>query len=542
MKTTLHKFIKAGLVGAALFSLALTASASSTWTPAPAGTPPSCPAGAPGCDAPINVGHTAQTKSGLFEVDGGFISGTVSNLLSHVTIGMAPCPTCTTSAGGSAAFAPSTTSFASAGAPSILASAIGSVSNAFSGLFKPQTAYASLSTTCGVCYLWNTYNACEPVDAGSACTLSGGGSGSCYPSDTGAMLCTPPTTGGSGTGGTIGSSTTISGTLVMITAPAITFSASPATIGTGSSAALSWSVTNASSCAVTSSNGSNDWNSAVSVNATTHTATGTHSLGSFTTAGSFTYSMTCSSPSTGTATVTANVTVGPTYLLDVYGNASIHGYMNIASSLNAASLKQGGVAVCLQNGLNCPSASSTGNVTASSGTAGTLSKFSSASGITNSIVSDTGTAINVAGGVSMTKGMVVNSLNTDATSGPLDTGIRFGGPTSGEGISSFRTGTAGLHALDFYTNGSLQTSIESDGTLITHGETPLYEVDSTSCNAVSMQSSTTASDPSGVHGVKYFGSYTFPLGAATKYRYCYISGSFVHNTTLGELLPATGLE
>jgi len=34
------------------------------WTDAPAGTPPTCPAGYPGCDAPINVGSTYQQKAG----------------------------------------------------------------------------------------------------------------------------------------------------------------------------------------------------------------------------------------------------------------------------------------------------------------------------------------------------------------------------------------------------------------------------------------------------------------------------------------------
>ncbi|MDE1967224.1 MAG: hypothetical protein KGI45_04135 [Patescibacteria group bacterium] len=33
------------------------------WTPPP-GTPPSCPSGQPGCDAPINVGSVAQTRMG----------------------------------------------------------------------------------------------------------------------------------------------------------------------------------------------------------------------------------------------------------------------------------------------------------------------------------------------------------------------------------------------------------------------------------------------------------------------------------------------
>src|SRR3989344_5613598 len=37
------------------------------WTGAP-GTPPTCPAGWPGCDAPINVGSTAQAKAGFLTI------------------------------------------------------------------------------------------------------------------------------------------------------------------------------------------------------------------------------------------------------------------------------------------------------------------------------------------------------------------------------------------------------------------------------------------------------------------------------------------
>ncbi len=44
------------------------------FTDAP-GPPPSCPSGYPGCDAPINVGPTAQTKSGALTVQGHFTAG-----------------------------------------------------------------------------------------------------------------------------------------------------------------------------------------------------------------------------------------------------------------------------------------------------------------------------------------------------------------------------------------------------------------------------------------------------------------------------------
>ena len=38
------------------------------WTQAPPGTPPNCPAGYAGCDAPINVGTSAQAKNGSLSI------------------------------------------------------------------------------------------------------------------------------------------------------------------------------------------------------------------------------------------------------------------------------------------------------------------------------------------------------------------------------------------------------------------------------------------------------------------------------------------
>ena len=42
------------------------------WTDAPTGIPPDCPSGYSGCDAPIHVGGTGQTKSGALTVQGDF--------------------------------------------------------------------------------------------------------------------------------------------------------------------------------------------------------------------------------------------------------------------------------------------------------------------------------------------------------------------------------------------------------------------------------------------------------------------------------------
>ena len=417
MNTKMHQFVKAGLVGLALFSLALTASASSTWTPPPAGTPPSCPSGTPGCDAPINVGPTAQTKSGLFEVDGGFISGTVSTLLSHVTIGTAPCPSCTlpgggssgSSSGGSAAMAPTSTTFASANEPLTLASAIGGFSDAFTGLFKPAVAEALTSggsctaaqadsdASCGTdsncgwvsgapecIHTGSTGQFCDftgmnVCTSGEFCSAPGGGSsGTCQPYPTGGGG------GGSGTG-SLGSGTDIT----LPSPPVITLTPLHSTIATGATDSISYSISNASSCTASSSNPTNNWSGAVAVSPSTHSASSSHSLGTFTAPGSFTYTVSCSSPSGGWLTATTNITTGPTYLLDVYGNASIHGYMNVASSVNAGSLQQNGILVCLQNGTDCPTATTSGTVTGT-GTVNYVPKFTAAGAIGNSSIFDNG--------------------------------------------------------------------------------------------------------------------------------------------------------
>ncbi len=40
-----------------------------TWTNPPTGTPPNCPAGEPGCDAPLNVGSSGQAKAGRLGIN-----------------------------------------------------------------------------------------------------------------------------------------------------------------------------------------------------------------------------------------------------------------------------------------------------------------------------------------------------------------------------------------------------------------------------------------------------------------------------------------
>ncbi|PIU15436.1 hypothetical protein COT20_01730, partial [bacterium (Candidatus Gribaldobacteria) CG08_land_8_20_14_0_20_39_15] len=63
------KFIKNVLFYFGVFVLLLGVFyAALAFTDAPAGTPPNCPAGYPGCDPPLNVGSTPQTKTGSLTI------------------------------------------------------------------------------------------------------------------------------------------------------------------------------------------------------------------------------------------------------------------------------------------------------------------------------------------------------------------------------------------------------------------------------------------------------------------------------------------
>ncbi len=156
-----------------------------------------------------------------------------------------------------------------------------------------------------------------------------------------------------------------------------------------------------------------------------------------------------------------------------------------------------GQAVCLQNGADCPTGSGSGSSTVSHDT--TLT-------------------------------------GTGTTASPLSINIIHDSTLTGAGtvaspLSVAGSGSGGLTGIAH--DASLQGTGTTANPLSVVGSSKLYEVDSTSCNAVSMQNSSTASDPTGYTGVEYFGSYTFPLRSVTSYKYCYISGSFVANTYMG---------
>ncbi len=386
MKNTFNKIITAGLTSVALFGFALSASAVGTWT-APVGTPP-----ANNTDAPINVGNTTQRKIGALEI--GNPSSTTPNglavygqsaLIKKVTIGVVPCSgigcytgsydtssTTTTSgvgglggtgggtgtgtggtggAGGTMTGGSSTTGgwivphFASNTGTGFFAS----LRNAFADTFKPSPAYA-VGTTAECAHSYDY--------PGSPCTIYSStgvvlGSGTCQWNDTGSLYCSSGTTTGTGTGAGSGTTST---SATLATPPTMSFTPSASTITSGSSGSIVWSVSNASTCAVGSANPSNNWTpSSISVSSSTHAASGTKSLGTFTNPGSYSYYLTCTSPTGLSATAAATITVGTTYILETYGNTNVNGYLNVTANVYSSGFKQNGIDVCLKNGTNCPS-------------------------------------------------------------------------------------------------------------------------------------------------------------------------------------------
>lgn len=80
------KIISVSLIGIGFFVGVSALSVLADWT-APTSTPPACPAGSPGCDAPINVSGTAQTKLGSLTVNSNLINSiglTVGNAIKIV--------------------------------------------------------------------------------------------------------------------------------------------------------------------------------------------------------------------------------------------------------------------------------------------------------------------------------------------------------------------------------------------------------------------------------------------------------------------------
>ncbi len=76
MKSLTKDFFKTTLITSLAFIFAIGLSVvNAEWTTAPAGTPPVCPTGYPGCDAPLNVSSASQVKGGGLSVLGLLIRG-----------------------------------------------------------------------------------------------------------------------------------------------------------------------------------------------------------------------------------------------------------------------------------------------------------------------------------------------------------------------------------------------------------------------------------------------------------------------------------
>lgn len=492
-----HKKTIIQVAALALGFLASTPSvyAAGTWTAAPA-TPPTS-----NVEAPINVGSASQSKAGVLGVTG-FANFGRAELLGYTHIGAYPCGTgCT---GGAPATDPggSTTAGGTVGymgGPTrgnmLLGNVFASLGSSFKALLSPNTAYA--------------------LDLSGATT--GGATG-----------------GGGGGGGTSGGGTTYGGGATMVYNATVTFTATPASISTGGSSTLSYTVSNAASCTVTSSNASNNWNTTFTPSG--GSASGSQALGTFSSQGSYSYTMTCTSNAGGTNGVgTATVTVGPSYIFQVDGNTRMNGYLDTIGGISSTgTIKQGGVPVCLQNGTNC--------VSGLTGTEGYVARYGASGALQNSIMTEDG-------GNRMSIGAL--RLKSDQ-GGSIELGDNGTSPNGSGNVPYIDfhngNGTAQDYNVRVINNGDGVLSFENEsGTMLSirkdsqsvsvRNSVPMYRVDATSCNAVSAQNSSTASDTSGISGVRYFGSYTFPLFATTTYRFCYISGAFVQNTLLGYLLP-----
>ncbi len=146
MKSLTKDFFKTTLITSLAFIFAIGLSVvNAEWTTAPAGTPPVCPTGYPGCDAPLNVSSASQVKGGGLSlasliVRGGIqiISGNpaIGKVLTSDGVGNATWQTpttCTAAVSGTDTFTTSGTWTVPAGVTSIKVKVWGAGGNGGSG-------------------------------------------------------------------------------------------------------------------------------------------------------------------------------------------------------------------------------------------------------------------------------------------------------------------------------------------------------------------------------------------------------------------------
>ena len=407
-----YTFIKVGILSVALFGFSYTAHATGTWTEAPSGAS-TAPTG--NVDAPINVGTTGQVKAGSLavgetamssagttagldlEVGGaaavtGFANWGKSALAGHVDIGVRPTKylnvgsfTAASTAAATSLSAASSSGrasfptfwipqhFAMNSSDSFFSRVVGSLRATFAGLINTESANAAqvsgvgctndnpdcwdaATSTQGKCIVQNGYGDCWwPAGSGQC------GATKACPSD---QVCTDPTDPrNQGTCYTptppidsLGVGADI--TAARVSTPVIKMTAAQSSINTGASDSIVWSVSGAASCVVasTTTDSGNSWTALSPALNSSGSASGTKYFSSFTNYGTNFYTITCEPIGIGfEATQTISITVGPTYILSVYGNASYDGYIDVTGNLNVGhKITSNGKSVCLADGTNCP--------------------------------------------------------------------------------------------------------------------------------------------------------------------------------------------
>jgi hypothetical protein len=169
----------------------------------------------------------------------------------------------------------------------------------------------------------STSNYGDPTSAQGATNpdgtpASGGTSSSASSSSSTSSSGTP--SGGSSSGGSSNGGSASTGSTPK---PVITMSISPATISTGASSTINWSATNSpSSCTASGS-----WSG-------TKAASGSQSTGAKPTAGTFTYTLSCTN-SGGSSSASVNQTVNPAAVVYCGGQTTCYGVGDMAAHASA---------------------------------------------------------------------------------------------------------------------------------------------------------------------------------------------------------------
>ena len=362
----------------------------------------------------LSVGESAMSSSGTtagldFEVGGaaavtGLANWGKSALTGHVDIGVAPTATYRNVGSYTPATGLTTSSYtidrsamptvslpqyfaynvshptlAVSSDTSFFGRVFSSLRQTFASLFSSDLAYASIdhpagssgSIGCtqdsdcddatvhdGYCVVTNGYGDCHwPSHSGQCgatmdCNSEQLCSDPTSPSNSGVCYTPVAPVDSPSVGADVGSTAT------RISTPVVTMTPAKSVISSGASDSITWSVTGAASCIVssTTTDSANSWTSLSPALNSAGAASGTKSFSTFTNYGTNFYTITCQPKGPGEiATQTVSITVGSTYILNVFGNASYNGYVDVTGNLNVGhKITSNGKAVCLADGTNCP--------------------------------------------------------------------------------------------------------------------------------------------------------------------------------------------